>query len=213
MPQDVTDDCPDRLSRRRESCRPRIERAPLAARARQNANRLDVARRETRHVRLAHPASGTEQPSQRQSERHDALRSHRQPPPQWAHRSRAGISPSARRHASSNRMTLKRPQLRVAQMPQGDPRRVEQLGVRVVKVGQIGQQFGDVVAGIQGRKIAAKRCEAFDRRGLGQQVERVGRLGKEHDIGNAQKVKATLQRRLAAAVHLWPAPTPCPARA
>ena len=65
-----------------------------------------------------------------------------------------------------------------------------------MEIRQIGQQFGDVVAGIQGRKIAAKRCEAFDRHGLGQQVERLGRLGKQHDIGNAQQVKSTLQRRL-----------------
>ena len=56
----------------------------------------------------------------------------------------------------------------VAQMPQGDSRRVEQLGVRVVKVRQIGQQFGNVVAGIQGRKIAAKRWKASTG-GLGQQ--------------------------------------------
>ncbi len=89
-----------------------------------------------------------------------------------------------------------RPQVGLAQMPQRDPRRVEQLGVRVVQVGQLVQQLGDVIAGIQGRQIAAERCEAFHRRGLGQKVQRLGRLGYQHDIGNPQQVKATLHRRL-----------------
>ncbi len=94
------------------------------------------------------------------------------------------------------------PQVSVAQMPQSDPRRVEQPWVRVVDVGQIDQQFGDVIAGIQGRKIAAKRCESLDRHCLGQQVERFGRLGKKHNIGNAQQVKSTLDRRLEASCTL-----------
>ncbi len=58
------------------------------------------------------------------------------------------------------------------------------------------QQFGDVVAGIQGRKIAAKRWKPFDGRGLSQQFERLARFREDHNIGNAQQVKATLERRL-----------------
>ncbi len=89
-----------------------------------------------------------------------------------------------------------RPQVRLAQMPQGDPRRVEQPGVRVVQVGQLVQQLGDVIAGIQGRQIAAERCEALHRRGLDHEVHRLGRLGNQHDIGNPHQVKATLEPRL-----------------
>ena len=146
-------------------------------------------------MRLAGPAGRDRAPRRRQPERdHSADRLDR----------RAALGAAIeRRHqpqlAQASQLEPQdppRPQVSVAQMPQGDPRRVEQPGVRVVEVGQIGQQLGDVVAGIQGRQIAAKRCEALDRHGLGQQVERLGRLGKQHDIGNAQQVKSTLERRL-----------------
>ena len=64
--------------------------------------------------------------------------------------------------ASSNRSTRRARKRRVAQMPQGHDRRVEEPRVGVVVVGQLVQQLGDVVAGVQSRQIAAKGVEAFD---------------------------------------------------
>ena len=106
------------------------------------------------------------------------------------------MCPSSRRQASSNRSNRQVAQRGVTQMPERHDRGVEQLRVGVVEVGQVCQQLGDVVAGIQGRQVAAQRREAFGRCRLGQEVERLGRLVQEHDIGNAQQVKPTLERRL-----------------
>ncbi len=58
------------------------------------------------------------------------------------------------------------------------------------------KRLGNVKAGVQGREIAAKTWKAFDGSRLGQEVERLGRFRKEHDIGNTQEVKSTLERRL-----------------
>ena len=150
-----------------------------------------VLARKHRDVRLAGPTCRAENSTRRQPERHHFA--------EWLDGDTAMSAAIERRHqpqlAQASQLKPNdspRPQFRVTQMPQGNPRRVEQPGMRVVVVGQIGQQFGDIVAGIQGRKIAAKRCKALDRRRLGKQVERLGRLRKHHDIGNAQEVKSTL---------------------
>ena len=77
----------------------------------------------------------------------------------------------------------------------------------VVEVGQFRQQLGDVVAGIQGRQIAAKGIKALAEHRLGHEVERIGRLVQHHDIGNTEQVKATLEWRLQPPRPLAIAPT------
>jgi hypothetical protein len=183
MAQDMTDDCPDRLSSRCQTPISGIELPPRAARAGENANRLKIVCRYVGHVRLTGPAGRTNDPTGSKAKRYHRRLSLDQ--------GAAGGAQFKRRHQSqlAQASQLKPndpllPQVCFAQMPQGDSRRVEQPGMRIVQVSQIGQQFGDIVAGIQGTKIATKTCEAFDRHGLGQQVEGLGRFGKEHDIGN-----------------------------
>jgi hypothetical protein len=195
MAQNMAHECANSLAGGRVTLLAKIQLAPVATGARQDANRLEVTGRQRDDVRLAGPAGFAENSTAREPEGHlSPLR------PDVTAALSALIE---RRHHSqltqARQLEPKHPpraQSRVAQMPQGDPCRVEQLGVRVVEVRQIGQQFGDVVAGIQGRKIAAKRWKTLDGRGLSQQLERLGRFREDHHIGNAQEVKATLKGRL-----------------
>ena len=195
MPEDVTDDRPDGFSRPRQARRAGVELAPGVpglARARMAssspADRATTCGGPVRQASQRTPPDAS--PNQVTSPDGSTAA------PQWAQASSAGISPSSRRHASSNRSILRVRSSGSPRCRKRDPRRVEQLRVRVVQVGQLVQQLGDVIAGIQGRQIAAKRCKALDRRRLGQEVQRLGRLGDQHDIGNPQQVKPTLQRRL-----------------
>ena len=164
------------------------------SRAGQGPHGLQVPGRQGDDVRLAGPASLAEHAAGDQPEPDHF-------PRRIDGRAAVGAGPE-RRHqpqlAQAGQLEPEHPpgpQVRLAQMPQGDPRRVEQPGVRVVQVGQLVQQLGDVIAGIQGRQIAAERCEAFHRRGLDHEVHRLGRLRDQHDIGNPHQVKGTLEPR------------------
>ena len=195
MPEDVTDDRPDGFSRPRQARGSGVQLAPGISRAGQGADGVQLPGRQGDDVRRAGPARVAEHAPRRQPE-----------PGHFPRRvdGRAAVGTRLeRRHQPQLAQACQlepehppRPQLGLAQMPQGDPRRVEQPGVRVVQVGQLVQQLGDVIAGIQGRQIAAQRCKALDGRRLGQEVQRLGRLGDQHDIRNPQQVKATLERRL-----------------
>ena len=147
-----------------------------------------------RDMGLSRPAGGANHPTRRQCKRHLSLGVHRSAA--MGTQVERGHEPEFAQAGQLEPQDPPCPQFRVAQMPQGDPRCVEQPGMRIVIVGQIGQQFGDIVAGIQGRQIAAETCEALHRRSLGKEVQRLGRLGKQHDIRNAQQVKPTLEWRL-----------------
>ena len=84
----------------------------------------------------------------------------------------------------------------LTQVPERHHGRVEQLRVRVEGVGQFRQELGHVIAGVECREVAAQRREAFDGRGLREEVQRLRRLVQQHDIRTAEQVKSTLERRL-----------------
>ena len=187
---------PDGLADRARGRTTGLERqlTPGTSGAGQDSDRLERRARERGDVGLAGPAGWAKHPSRGQGERHVAPGVDRRPTMGTLVKRRH--EPEFAQASQLEPQDPPRPQFRVAQMPQGDPCRVEQPGVRIVIVRQIGQQFGDVVAGIQGRQIAAETCEALQRRGLGQEVQRLRRLGQQHDIGNAKQVKPTLEGRL-----------------
>jgi hypothetical protein len=65
----MTDDCPDRLSSRRQIPMAGIELAPCVARAGQDANRLEIVDREVDYVCLTGPAGRANDPAGSKAER------------------------------------------------------------------------------------------------------------------------------------------------
>ena len=106
------------------------------------------------------------------------------------------MCPNSRRHANSNRRTLRDAQRRVAEMPERDLSGLEQARMRIVVIGEIVEKLGKIQAGVERRKVAAKGLKTLDEHALGQEVERIARFVQQHDIANAQEVKAGSERRL-----------------
>src|SRR5262249_19818926 len=148
MAQNMAHECSDRVASGGMAVLAKVELTPNVSRACQDANCVEISLGQRYDMRLARPAGFTEHSTARKPERHlSPLRSV----------VTAALSALVeRRHytqlTQARQLEPKhalRAQSSFAQMPQGNPCRVEQLGVRVVEIGQIGQQFGDVIAGIQ----------------------------------------------------------------
>ena len=80
------------------------------------------------------------------------------------------------------------------QARQGFVGQVEQFRMRVVLVGQLVEQFRDVVAGVQPGQVAAGDAEPPLELGFGQQVEGLGRFAEEDYSTQGQQVKSRLER-------------------
>ena len=70
---------------------------------------------------------------------------------------------------------------------------VEKFGMRIVVVGQIGEQFRDVVAGIQPTEVPGRGPEPPHELGLGHQVECLGRFVEEDYSTMGEYVKSRLE--------------------
>ena len=210
MPEDMTDDPPNGFTSGREAGGTGVQLARSLARTGQDADGLQVVGRERRDVRQPRPACSAEHPLRSQSEP-DHFAEHIDGGPHCA----AGLERRAQPQLAQARQLepehSPRPQFRVAQMPQGDPCCVEQLGVRVVRVRQVGQQFGDVIAGIQGRQIAAREGQSVHPRGLDQEVQRSDALGN-NTISETPSRSRHPGTPTSASVPPWPAQRPYPAR-
>ena len=111
--------------------------------------------------------------------------------PHAAHASSRGLYPSSWSQTSSNADTARRRGRRRRPAPAACQGRVEQRRVRVVVLGAVGEQFGDVVPGVQGRQVVPQCREPLLHPRLGEQVEPAVGLADEHDWQTVSRSNAT----------------------
>src|SRR5215218_1892149 len=68
--------------------------------------------------------------------------------------------------------------------------------MRIVLIGQLIEQLGDVIATVQGRQIPRSCAESAFEFGFRQQVQHIGRFAEEHYATDGKEVKSSLERAL-----------------
>ena len=116
--------------------------------------------------------------------------------PHSAQCSRAGEWPKNRSAPSSKRASRRWHRLACRQGGERFICQIEKFRMRIVLVGQIAQQLGNIVAGIQPGQVPPGGAKPPQKFGLRHQVERFGRFVEEDYSTKGQYVKSRLERVL-----------------
>jgi len=156
------------------SARPRIHRgfSPAITLAGKVLQHLDCLRRRADYLPLSYATPLAQEPPCQLSEQHPTLQIERAATGRTAVKCRQMPQDAQRQHFESQYDTVN---LQISfQLEQCRICRIIQLGIRISFMGQVTEEFRDVIPCVESREVAGRRSKATFQPGFSQQIERFG---------------------------------------